>query len=229
MRIAVIGTGLDGCTFASRLSGLGHDLVIGTRSVTDTLARTQEGRTGMQPYSAWQHEHLDVRLASFADAGAHGEVIINATSGTATLSALEAVGAENLAGKVIIDMALPLDGAPGQPRSLVVAGTDSLGEQIQRTFPRAHVVKTLNTVHVDVMVDPSRIPGLHNVFVSGDNAEAKSTAALLLGEFGWPPESIVDLGEIRTARGVEMYSSLFFTLAGQLKTWDFNIAIVRKP
>jgi predicted dinucleotide-binding enzyme len=229
MKIAVIGTGTVGRTFASRLSGLGHNVTVGTRDVAATLSRTQEARAGMPAYSVWQSEHPDVALASFAEAGAQAEVIINATSGIATLDALEAVGARNLAGKVLIDIALPLEGLPGQPRSLVLASTDSLGEQIQRTFPDARVVKTLNTVFVDVMVDPSRIPGPHNVFVSGDDAEAKATAAALLGEFGWPPESIVDLGDIRTARGVEMYSSLFFTLAGVMKTWDFNIAIIRKP
>jgi predicted dinucleotide-binding enzyme len=181
----------------------------------------------MQPYGAWQREHTDVRLASFADAGAHGEIIINATAGTATLSALEAIRAENLAGKVIIDMALPLDGGPGQPRSLVIAGTDSLGEQIQRTFPGAHVVKTLNTVHVDVMVDPARVPGRHNIFVSGNDAAAKATTSDLLQEFGWTGDSIVDLGDIQTARSVEMYAALYFNLAGVLKTFDFNIAIVR--
>lgn len=218
MKIAVIGTGTVGRTFASRLSGLGHDVVVGTRDVAATFNRAEEARAGMPAYSEWQSEHPGVALASFADAGAHAEVVINATSGVATLQALEAVGAGNLAGKVVIDIALPLGGAPGQPRSLVLANTDSLGEQIQRNFPEARVVKSLNTVFVDVMVDPARLPGLHSVFVSGDDAAAKDTVAALLGEFGWPPESIVDLGDIRTARGVEMYSSLFFTLAGVLKT-----------
>ncbi len=227
MKIAVIGTGTVGRTFASRLSGLGHDVVMGTRSVEETLNRTHEGRAGTPPHSVWQHEHPDIRLASFADAGAHGEVIINATAGVATLSALETVGADNLAGKVLVDIALPLDGAPGQTRSLVVANTDSLGEQIQRAHPDARVVKTLNTVFVEVMVDPARVPGRHNVFVSGDDAEAKRTVATLLGQFGWQPDSIVDLGGIRTARGAEMYASLYFTLAGVLNTFDFNIAIVR--
>lgn len=227
MKIAVIGTGTVGRTFASRLSGLGHDVVIGTRSVEGTLIRTQESRAGMPPFNVWQREHPEVALAPFAEAGAHGEVIISATAGVATLSALEAVGRDNLAGKVLVDIALPLDGAPGQARSLVVANNDSLGEQIQRAFPDARVVKTLNTVFVTVMVDPARLPGHHNVFVSGDDAEAKRTVATLLGEFGWRPESILDLGGISTARAVEMYSSLFFTLAGVMDTFEFNIAIVR--
>ncbi|GAB2889291.1 NAD(P)-binding domain-containing protein [Streptomyces deserti] len=228
MKITVIGTGKVGRSFASRLAGLGHDVVVGTRDVDETLSRTQENRAGMQPYSAWQREHPAIALAPLAAAGAHGELIINATSGVATLSALDAVGAENLAGKPLIDLALPLDGVPGQQRSLVVANTDSLGERIQRAFPDARVVKTLNTVHVDVMVDPARVPGQHSVFVSGNDPEAKRTVSTLLTEFGWQPDAILDLGDIRTARGVEMYVSLYFTLAGVLDTFDFNIAIVQR-
>ncbi len=138
------------------------------------------------------------------------------------------MGAENLAGKPLIDIALPLDGAPGEQRSLVVANTDSRDEQIQRAFPDARVVKTLNTVHVDVMVDPARVPGQHNIFVSGNDPEAKRTVSTLLTEFGWQSDAILDLGDIRTARGVEMYAPLLFTLAGVLDTWDFNIAIVQR-
>ncbi|MDX3454823.1 hypothetical protein PV396_23260 [Streptomyces sp. ME02-8801-2C] len=107
-----------------------------------------------------------------------------------------------------------------------MANTDSLGERIQRAFPDARVVKTLNTVHVDVMVDPARVPGQHNIFVSGNDPEAKRTVSTLLTEFGWQSNAILDLGDIGTARGVEMYASLYFTLAGVLDT--FNIAIVRR-
>lgn len=227
MKVAVIGTGLVGRTFAERLAGLGHDVVIGTRNVTETVNRTEERRTGMPPYAQWQQDHPSIGLASFPEAAAHGDVIVNAAAGIASLSALEAIGADNLAGTIIVDIALPLDGEPGQPRSLMVANTDSLGEQIQRTFPAARVVKTLNTMYVGVMVDPARIPGRHDVFLSGDDAQAKQVVAGLLGEFGWRPDSIIDLGGIKTARAVEMYSALYFTLAGVLGDYEFNIAIVR--
>ncbi len=78
-----------------------------------------------------------------SEAGAHGELIVNATAGASSLAALEAVGAANLAGKVVIDIALPLDFSQGMPPLHLVANTDSLGEQIQRAFPDARVVKTL--------------------------------------------------------------------------------------
>jgi predicted dinucleotide-binding enzyme len=168
-----------------------------------------------------------VRLVPLAEAGAHGELVVNATAGAVSLDALEAVGAANLAGKVILDLALPLDRSSGMPPRLLFANADSLGERIQRAFPDASVVKTLTTVFVQVMIEPGRVPGRHNIFVAGDASDAKATAKGLLREFGWPEEAIIDLGGIGAARGLEMYAPLYFMLAGALGTWDFNIAVVR--
>lgn len=228
MRIAVLGTGMVGRAIADRLSTLGHDVVIGTRDVEQTMARTEPDWLGNVPFAQWQPEHPTVRLVSFADAGAHGDVVVNATHGTVSLAALEAAGAANLAGKVLLDVALSLDLSEGMPPLLAVANTDSLGEQIQRAHPRARVVKSLNTMLADVMVDPARIPGHHNVFVAGDDDDAKATVRSLLSEIGWPDEAIVDLGGIRAARGTEMYARLLFEVSDALGTYDFNLAIVRK-
>jgi len=227
MRIGVLGTGMVGCALAGRLAGLDHDVVVGTRDPEQTLARTDRDAMGNPPYAEWQKDNAAVRLVTFAGAGAHGELIVNATSGTGALSALEAAGAGNLSGKVLVDVANPLDFSRGFPPFLSVANTDSLGEQIQSTFPDARVVKTLNTMNAYVMIEPSRVPGRHNVFVAGEDAAAKETAKGLLGEFGWPEESIVDLGGIRAARGTEMYLPLWLSLMGVLGTGDFNIAVVR--
>ncbi|MBI0296788.1 NAD(P)-binding domain-containing protein [Streptomyces sp. PRKS01-29] len=227
MKIAVLGTGMVGRAIADRLSTLGHDVVIGTRDVEQTLARTEPDRPGHLPFAQWQ-AHPAVQLMSFADAGAHGEVVVNATHGALSLSALEATGAANLAGKVLLDVGMPLDVSQGMPPRLTVANTDSLAEQIQRAYPEARVVKSLNTMHADTMVNPSRIPGHHNVFVAGEDAEAKEAVKSLLREFGWPDEAIMDLGGIKAARAVEMYGELLFAVAGRLGTFDFNLAIVRK-
>lgn len=228
MQIAVLGTGAVGRTLAGRLDGLGHDVVIGTRDVAQTVARTDGGGLGHLPYSQWQQEHPGVRLLPFPEAGAHGDVVINATAGVNALSALEAVGAANLAGKVLLDLALPLDFSHGMPPTLTIAGDDSLGEQTQRAYPDARVVKTLNTVHMDVMVDPTRVPGEHNLFVAGEDREAKETVVSLLRAFGWTQESIIDLGGIRAARATEMYMQLYFQLVGRFDTFDVNIAVVRR-
>jgi predicted dinucleotide-binding enzyme len=140
---------------------------------------------------------------------------------------LELAGEENLAGKVLIDVANPLDFSQGRPPSLFVSNTDSLGEQIQRRFPQARVVKALNTMTCQVMVDPSRVPGEHDVFLCGEEAEAKRQVAELLESFGWPASHIRDLGGISSARGTEMYVALWLRLWGAVGTGDFNIAVVQ--
>jgi 8-hydroxy-5-deazaflavin:NADPH oxidoreductase len=227
LKIAVFGTGMVGRALAGRLSGLGHDVVIGTRDVERTLARTDIGAFDMPPYAEWQKANREVRLVPFAEAGGHAEIVINATGGEVSLSALEAVGAANLAGKVLIDLALPLDFSEGMPPKLTIANSDSLGEQIQRAFPAARVVKTLNTVFKDVMIEPARVPGEHNIFVAGEDADAKDVVIGLLGEFGWPRARIIDLGGIKSARATEMYMQLYFQLASVLDTFDFNIGVAR--
>lgn len=227
MKIAVLGTGMVGRAVAGRWSALGHDVVIGTRDVDATLARTDADGMGNPPYAEWAQGQPDIRLVTFADAGEHGEILVNATSGDGSLAALEAVGADRLAGKVVIDIANPLDFSAGFPPSLSVVNTDSLGEQLQRAFPEARVVKTLNTMNALVMVDPMRLPGDHNVFVAGGDADAKALVEGLLGEFGWPPESIIDLGGLRAARGTEMYLPLWLSLMQTLGSPNFNIKIVK--
>ena len=183
---------------------------------------------GNPPFGEWHRAHEAVRLVPFAEAGGHGALVVNATNGEGSLSALEAVGAANLAGKVLIDVANPLDFSQGRPPILSVCNIDSLGEQIQRAYPEAQVVKTLNTMNAYVMVDPARVPGSHNVFVAGDDQASKATVKGLLGEFGWRDEQIIDLGGIRTARGTEMYLPLWLSLWGALGSGDFNIAVARR-
>ena len=162
-----------------------------------------------------------------ADAAAFGDIVVNATSGAATLEALGAAGTAYLAGKVLIDIYNALDQAAGFPPTLLTVNTDSLGEQVQRAFPDALVVKTLNTVTSDVMVNPGLIEGGHTIFVSGDDDGAKQTVATLLQSFGWDADDIIDLGDIRTARGPEMYLALWLRLRLKLGISHFNIRLVR--
>ena len=152
---------------------------------------------------------------------------MNATNGAGSIAMLELAGEEHLAGKVLIDIANPLDFSQGRPPSLFVSNTDSLGEQIQRRFPEAKVVKALNTMNCEVMVDPSKVPGEHDVFLCGEDAEAKRQVAELLESFGWLATRIRDLGGISSARGTEMYVALWLRLWGTVGTGYFNIAVVR--
>jgi predicted dinucleotide-binding enzyme len=214
MRIAVLGTGSVGRRIATKLVELGHGVTMGSRSADNEAMRewldgAGEGAAG----------------GTFAEAAAAAELVFNCTSGQASLDALAAAGAENLAGKVLVDVSNPLDFSRGMPPTLSVHNDDSLGERIQAAFPEAKVVKSLNTINNQVMTEPGRLPGAHNVFVCGEDEGAKETVSELLVEFGWPLESIVDLGGIEAARGTEMYLPLWLRLMGALGTADFNIQV----
>jgi predicted dinucleotide-binding enzyme len=225
MKIAVFGTGVVGRTLAEGLSHQGHDMVVGTRDVDQTLARTEPDAMGNPPFSDWQGQHREVELTTFEAASA-AEIIINATSGGASLEALKA-GGPRLEGKVLVDVANPLDFSQGMPPTLLVANTDSLAEQIQQAFPKSKVVKALNTMNARLMIEPSRLPEGHEVFIAGEDAGAKETVRKLLQELGWELDNIVDIGGIRAARGLEMYLPLWLSLMGALGTADFNIKLVK--
>jgi predicted dinucleotide-binding enzyme len=227
MQIAVLGTGMVGRCLAAALAGAGHDVAVGTRDVAATLARTAPDAMGTPPFAQWAAEHDGIPLTEFAALGTGVEVLVNATAGSGSVAALSAVGGDRVAGRVVVDVANPLDFSHGMPPLLSVANTDSLAEQIQRTFPEARVVKTLNTVNAHVMVDPARVPGQHAMFVAGDDAAAKSVAVGLLGDLGWPAAAVLDLGGLRAARAMEMYLPLWLSLFGALGTADFNIAVTR--
>jgi predicted dinucleotide-binding enzyme len=226
MKIAVLGTGFAGRTVATGLAKLGHEVVIGTRDPQATLARQEPGRMGTPPFAQWRAQHVNVALAAYPEAAAAAEIIVNLTNGLGSIDALTAAGAENLAGKILMDIANPLDLSGGFPPSLNPVNTDSLGEQIQRAFPEARVVKTLNNMQAGLIVDPGRVAGGdHTVFVSGNDAGAKSAVTSLLQSLGH--QDVIDLGDITTARGPEMMMPVWLRLLGALGTPDFNFKIVR--
>ncbi len=226
MKISVIGTGAVGRRLSAALERAGHEVLLGSRDPAQTLARTEASATGVPPIGAWHEDHSSIPLVPLAEAGTHAEVIVNATQGGASLAALEAVGPRE--GQTIMDVSNPLDPSSGFPPSLSICNTDSLAEQLQRRFPAAKVVKTLNTVNNMLMVDPARLPESHNVFVAGDDTDAKALVTGLLRQLGWPSEDILDLGGLESARGMEMYLPLWLRLMGALGHADFNIKIVRK-
>jgi predicted dinucleotide-binding enzyme len=214
MKIGVLGTGMVGTTLATKLTELGHEVKMGSRQAGNEKAVEWANRAGP-----------GASEGSFADAAAFGEVVLNATSGMGSLEALAAAGRDNLAGKVLIDVSNALDSSQGMPPSFFVCNTDSLAEQIQRAVPEARVVKTLNTVTAPLMVAPSTIGTGHNVFVCGNDEEAKKQVVEILKSFGWPAESIIDLGDITGARGTETYLALWIRMMMKFGTPQFNIAV----
>lgn len=226
MNIGILGTGMVGQTLAGKLSALGHDVMIGTRDPGATLARSDNDSFGNPPFRMFKEEHPAIGLGTFAETARHGEILINATNGGGALAALEAAGADSIGSKVLIDVSNPLDFSHGMPPTLSVCNTDSTGEQIQRAFPKARVVKTLNTVNAHLMVDPKQLAGGdHTLFVCGNDSGAKGEAVKLLGEFGWT--DILDLGDITMARGTEMYLPLWIRLWMATGKPMFSIKVVR--
>ncbi|WP_406234592.1 NADPH-dependent F420 reductase [Nocardia sp. NBC_01009] len=213
MKVAVLGTGEVGRRLASKLVELGHAVTLGSRTADNAAATAWAGETG--------GAH-----GTFAEAAADAELVINATSGTVSLAALTAAGAANLRGKIIVDVSNALDFSGGFPPKLVIPEAGSVAEQLQLAFPAARVVKTLNTMNNQLMVDPSRISGRHNVFLSGDDESAKSEVAALLNSFGWTSEQIIDLGALETARSTEPLVLLWVSLHSKLGIEDINYAVV---
>lgn len=202
-RIAVLGTGMVGNTIGSKLIQLGYQVMMGSRTADNEKAK------------AWVTKNGEAALAgTFAEAAAFGDVVFNCTKGDISLEALKMAGAENLKGKTLIDIANPLDFSKGMPPSLIPAysNTNSLAEEIQKMLPETNVVKTLNIVNCEVMVDAKKSGGDPTMFISGNNAAAKAEVTDLLQQFGW--NDIIDLGDITTARGTEMLLPIW------LRTWQ---------
>jgi predicted dinucleotide-binding enzyme len=224
--IGVLGTGIVAKTIAGKLSAVGHSVKLGTRDPKATLARSEPDMMGGPPIRTFLEANPKIALGTFAEAGAHGALVVNALSGQASLAGLEAAGAANLADKILIDISNPLDFSKGMPPSLTVANTDSLGEQIQRAYPKTKVVKTLNTVNAFLMVDPAKLPGEHTMFVAGNDPAAKAAVTQGLKEwFGW--KDVIDLGDITNARGTEMYVVLWARMYGAMGNAMFNVKVVR--
>jgi predicted dinucleotide-binding enzyme len=220
----VLGTGTVGQTLAGKLAALGHDVRMGTRDVAASQARTDAG-WGAEPLSTWLEANPSVELATFHDAMAASDILINATSGSVSVDVLALGDPADLDGKILIDIGNPLDFSSGD-LDLTVGITDSLGETLQRTYPSLRVVKTLNTVTSAVMVDPASVGGGdHTMFVAGNHDAAKATVTQMLHSFGW--RDVVDLGDISGARGMEAMLILWLRSRMTLGNAMFNVKLVR--
>lgn len=216
MKIGILGTGIVGNTIGSKLIELGHEVKMGSRTANNEKAQEWVSASG-----------ANASQGTFADAASFGEVVFNCTKGIASLEALNEAGAENLSGKVLIDLANPLDFSNGFPPFLApsLSNTTSLGEEIQKAFPQTKVVKTLNTMNCTLMVNASLVPGEHDVFLCGNDAEAKEKVKEILRWFGW--QSPTDLGDLSAARATEMLLPMWVRLYMQQNSADFNFKIVR--
>ena len=203
MNIAILGTGMVGTALGSKLTKLGHKVKMGSRS------------SGNPKAAAWASECGQLAShGTFSEAAAFGEVVFNCTSGKGSLEALQLAGRENLSGKILVDVANPLDFSGGMHPTLSICNADSLGETIQRQFPDVRVVKTLNTINSTLMVNPGLLKEAGTLFISGNDPMAKAEVSKLLKDFGWT--DIIDLGDITTARGTEQLLPIWVRLMGEI-------------
>jgi len=215
MKIGILGTGMVGKAIGTKLVQLGHNVKMGSRTANNEKAAEWVKASG-----------ANASQGTFADAAAFGEILFNCTRGVVSLEALALAGASNMGGKVLIDISNPLDFSKGMPPTLSVCNSDSLGEQIQRAYPQVNVVKTLNTVNCNIMVNPSLLPASHDLFICGNDSGAKAKVVdILKSWFGW--KTVIDLGDITGARGTEMLMPIWVRLMGTFQSPAFNFKIVR--
>lgn len=216
MKIGIFGTGMVGIALGTKLIQMGHEVKMGSRTANNEKA------------GKWVSENgANASQGTFADAAAFGELIFNCTKGEGAISAIKSAGENNLNGKVLVDVSNSLDFSHGMPPSLLpgLSNTNSLGEEIQKTVPGAKVVKALNTVNCGLMVNPSMIAASHDLFICGNDESAKATVTGILQSFGWT--SIIDVGDITSARATEMLLPLWVRLMMKYQSPNFNFKIVK--
>ena len=215
MKIAVLGTGTVGVTIAGRLIESGHQVMMGSRTANNEKALNWVKSAGN-----------NASAGTFEEAAKFGELVFNNTKGEAALEALKMAGEKNLEGKIIIDTSNPLDFSNGMPPSLFISNTNSLGEEIQKAFPKSQVVKTLNTMWCGIMINPRMLKDEHTVFVCGNDASAKNKTKEILKLFGWMDQEILDLGDITQSRATESYLPLWLRIYMATNNGAFNIKII---
>lgn len=225
--IGILGTGMVGQTIAGRFLELGDQVMVGTRDVKNTLAQKEPSPMGLPPFGEWHKKHPNVKLGSFTDAARFGEIIFLCTKGNVTVDAVKLAGSENFKGKTVVDISNPLDFSKGMPPSLIpqLSNTNSVGEEVQNALPDANVVKSLNIVNCEVMVNARKSGGSPTMFVAGNNPSAKAQVAGVLRQFGW--EDIMDLGDISSSRGMEMMLPIWLRIWGATKNGYIGFKIVR--
>jgi predicted dinucleotide-binding enzyme len=214
-KIAVFGTGMVGKTIGSKLIQLGYEVMIGSRTADNEKAAGWAKANGSK-----------ASQGTFADAAAFGEIIFNCTKGEHSPEVMQSADT-NLAGKILIDVSNPLDFSKGMPPTLIPAlvNTNSLGEEIQKLLPQTQVIKTLNIVNCEVMVEAAKCGGDATMLIAGNNDDAKKEVKEILAQFGW--KDIIDLGDIKHARSLEMMLPVWLSLYMATKNGYIGFKIVR--
>ncbi len=214
MNIGIFGTGIVGKTIGTKLVELGYSVMMGSRTSDNEQALT------------WKNtQSKNASNGTFEDVTKFADIIFNCTKGMVSLDVMRLAGIDNLANKIIVDLSNPLDFSNGFPPTLTICNTNSLGEELQNLLPKTHIVKTLNTMNCEIMVNASLVPGKHDVFICGNDDQSKQSVVKILNQFGWTEP--IDLGDITNARGTEMMLPIWVRLYGNFKHGKFNFAIIK--
>jgi predicted dinucleotide-binding enzyme len=215
-KIGILGTGVVGNTIGSKMIALGYEVKMGSRTANNDKAAEWANSQGNK-----------ASAGTFEDAAKFGDIIFNCTKGEVTLEVFKQAGPSNFKGKTVIDISNPLDFSQGFPPFLTpqYANTNSLGEEIQKLIPDANVVKSLNIVNCEVMVNAQKSGGDPTMFMSGNNEGAKTEVSSILNQFGW--NDIIDLGDITNARATEMMLPIWVRTYAATKNGYIAFKIVR--
>jgi 8-hydroxy-5-deazaflavin:NADPH oxidoreductase len=216
VRIGIIGSGNVGRTIADGALAAGHEVRLGARSPDKPELREWVDGAGD-----------NASLTGIQEAAEFGELLVNTTDGDGSLDALRTAGAENLAGKTLLDVANAGSFDDRHNFILTYANDDSLAEEIQRAFPDLRVVKALSTMSRVLMTDPDALASPTTALICGDDETAKAEVLGLLGDFGWKQENVIDLGDLTAARAMEMFVALWVRLNSTLDRELFGVTIVR--
>jgi len=226
MRIGILGTRIVGKTLAVKLNELGDEVMIGTRNVSETMAKIDKDMMGGSPFKEWHSNNPKIKLGTFADSAQSGEIIILATHGVITTRVIDSAGKNNFKGKVVIDTTNPLDFSQGMPPKFAATLGNSLGEQIQKHIPEAKVVKAFNTVNAYVMISPKREEGDPDFFVAGNDEDAKKKVKSLAEQMGW--QRIIDLGDISHSYWLEALTMFWVNYGFKNNNWSHAFKLLIK-
>lgn len=226
MKIGILGTGVVGKTLAAKLNEMGYDVMIGTRNVSETLSKVNKDMMGSPPFKEWHSQNPKVKFGTFAEAAQFGEMIMLATHGVATIAAIDVAGKNNFKGKVVVDTTNPLDFSQGMPPKFAVTLGNSLGEQIQKHIPEAKVVKAFNTVNAFVIVSPKREEGDPDLFIAGNDEEAKNKIKSLAEKMGW--KRVLDIGDISNSYWLEAMTMFWVYFGDKYNNWTHAFKLLLK-
>lgn len=220
MKIGILGTGSVGRTIGTAFIEKGHEVMLGSRSTTNEKAMSWVEANGVH-----------ARHGSFQETVEFAELICICLNGAFAVDVLQQAGPANFIDKIVIDVTNPLDFSNGMPPSLLsqYSNTWSLGEEIQQQLPGAKVVKALNTVTANLMVNAQLVNNAHHhLFICGNDVAAKNAVRELLAHnFHWKPEYILDFGSIQSARLTEGIVPFWVGAMQVLGTPMFNYLIVK--